>query len=37
MSRDGVGRFFSWLDNHAVDCYGHVALWGSSRISPSSD
>ena len=30
MSRDGEGRFFSWLDNHAIDCYGHLALRGSS-------
>jgi hypothetical protein len=30
MSRDGIGRFVSWLDSHAVGCYGHLELRGSS-------
>jgi len=28
MSCDGVGRFVSWLDSHAVGCYGHLKLRG---------
>jgi hypothetical protein len=28
MSRDGGGRFVSWLDGHAVGCCGRLELRG---------